>query len=240
MEKSVLKTLLTLLALLAGASLVACHQEHDQPPPTKPAQPPEAGPPSALGETPTITGQVAYYEELGFAGAPRSLRAVVASGEEWEEVARGSVSASGEFSITLPTASKMAGRAVAVRDLFGEQCVTGVTVSPPSARLASLALQLMREEGAIPDPPLLHVQAAGDDWTAMALLVYAEGEVSMKGTASSGCQAVTADHTTVDLKLRPGWNSVVVRMAGSLKNELPDSSFSWIVAGFAPVVPGEE
>lgn len=190
-------------------------------------------PQTALGDSPTLSGTISNYVNQGFGDEPRVLRAILPVGEEFDDVkvvARGQVTTTGAFTITLPGKATLGPELVGIDTLLGEGCLQGVTVAPAGARASTLGLDVWAE-GEVIGVPVMHATGLTSEAGALAVYLFTDTNVTLSGTAGAECYGVPSAGTAIDVKLVPGWNSLVLKGTKSLRNEKPGPELSWLLLG---------
>jgi hypothetical protein len=204
---------MTLVAITLASVLSAC---------TNTSQP---LPPSALGDSPTLSGTISNLAEAKLNGTALVVKAKIrtASGAE-KVIAEGTVTASGAFSMKLPGSNTLAAD---LQDftvtLPEQQTCTGVIADPKSYKGVYLSLFLYSNNQPV-GGSLLYTN--GD---VGVTYVFVDRNVVTKFSCSSD-----GAKTDFDFDLKKGWNSTLTVIfpgpnPSRTSSGVPDSSYQWLV-----------
>lgn len=183
---------------------------------------PSNAPPSALKDSPTLTGTVIGVADSKLAYTRLEIKLGTFVSDPPDGFAQGPVSADGSFSIQLPGEADVAPYLFDARPtLFGpgpEEC--NLSISPAAYRTLGTLDFALYSDGQLVDK-LLHTS---DPNSNFVYHVYVDRDVTITGVCTSGESA----GFTLDIDMRKGWNSVVIDFTVlEFRSEKPDESYTW-------------
>lgn len=204
-----------------------------------PSVSPSDTPPSALGDSPSITGKVANLEEAGLSGSDLELRVGYLDYEDdsgaafIESFAEASVAADGAFSVQLPGEAEMAPRLVDARPVVDEGC--DVTITPDTYKTYDSPYFGLYEGGRLADDGIL-IHTSDLD-SNQVFYTYVDRDVTLEGTCTGGMLA----GLTFDIDMRRGWNTTILDFAAlEFRSEKPDDTYVWLIPVCTVGCPPEE
>ena len=211
MNRQLYLSIVTVLVILCGCS----------------QNPVEAPNSSALGDSPTITGNISNLSDANLGGTSLKVKAELSSEPGTEVIAEGNVAANGDFSIKLPGISTLEGD-LRERDPAADCASDTLTVTPEMYRGLGLRLILYSNNQYVEQ--LIYANGPLVGGQNEVFYTFSDRDISIEGPCDTGVGIYSYD---VDMK--KGWNTVILGrfpdgLRYGLRTAVPDSSFKWPLA----------
>ena len=180
----------------------------------------EAPDSSALGDSPTITGNISNLSEANLEGTTLTVKAELNPAPGTGVIAEGNVAANGDFSIKLPGMATFEGDLQ--ESVFENTCPYGtLTVTPETSKTVDLQLFLYSNDQRIAQ--LYYVGETVDGELIEASYTFSDRDVLNKGTCA---------WENFDVDMKKGWNTLIIGRfpdgeTSGVRTAVPDSSFKW-------------
>lgn len=202
------------MALTVGTFLSACGT-------TEPSA--SQGLPSALGDSPIVTGKIANLAEGNFSGNVLTIKMGRFSSGPIDVYAQGPVAADGSFAIQFPGKAEMTPRLFDVDSDAPREEGCNVQVTPASYK-ASTALDFVLYADGQVAGELLYTSDPNRNFVSY---IYVDREVAIISSCTSG----ELTGLKSNIKMLEGWNTVVTAANASTletRNEKPGPDYQWL------------
>ena len=221
MNRRLYLSVVTVLVILCGCS----QNPVDTPNPIETPKPVETPNGPALGDSPTITGNISNLSDANLGGTSLKVKAELIGSEPGTGViAEGNVAANGDFSIELPGIATLEDN-LYERD-YGADCpYDTITAKPRKNRDVHLQLALYSNNQRVDQ--LYYANGPLQGGQNEVVYTFSDRDISIKGTCAWGKFS-----TSFDLDMKKGWNTVILGRfpdgeRSGLRTAVPDSSFKW-------------
>lgn len=183
---------------------------------------------SALGDSPTITGNISNLSDAGVGGTSLKVKAEIYSEPGPKVIAEGDVAANGNFSIKLPGIATLEDDLFVIDPTF--DCVSDtLTVTPETFRgIGLLGLRsfiLYSNNQRVEE--VFYASETVDGGQNAVHYIFSDRDIKIQGPCDTGMGIYSFD---VDMK--KGWNTIIFGVFPDgerfgLRTAVPDSSYEW-------------
>ncbi len=186
---------------------------------------PSNAPPSALGDSPTITGTIANLGRGNFGEKALELKAgVFSAGTVDDTFATSPLTDDGSFSLQLPGEAEMVSRLFNGRPEVFTLPNCDTTITPESFKIAAAQDFILFVDGQLTDEVVQ--TSASDPDSTLVNYYYLDRDVTAVGTCAGGDFA----GFKTDVDLRRGWNTVVIDFTAlEVRNEDLSEDYWWVI-----------
>ena len=212
MNRQLYLSIVTVLVILCGCS-------------QNPIETPDS---SALGDSPTITGDISNLGDANLGGTSLKVKAELLGSDPGPKViAEGDVAANGDFSIELPGIATLEGD-LRERDPAAQCDSDTLTVTPEMYKGLDLRFRLYSNNQYVED--LIHANGPLVGGQSEVYYTFSDRDIKIQGPCDTGLGIYNFD---VDMK--KGWNTVILGRFPDgekygLRTAVPDSIYKWLLA----------